>query len=95
MDDFSGQQLSLGPCWPSLEDGLHLQEGLLLGPGVLAMGEMVVGISSREASAISVSSGALTWDDVSTGPERDLSLWGGGVSTTTGFDLLGVKFPDT
>ena len=66
-----------------------------LGPGVSAVGEVAVGISSREASAISASSGVLTWDDVSTGPERSLSLWGGGVSTTMGFGLFGVEFPDT
>ena len=68
---------------------------LLLDPGVLAMGEMVVGTSSREASAISTSSGVLTWDDVSTSLERSLSLLDGGVSTTMGFGLFGVKFPDT
>ena len=67
----------------------------LLGPGVLATGEMVVVTSSREASAISASSGVLTWDDVSTGLDRSLSLWGGGVSMTMGFGLFGVKFPDT
>ena len=68
---------------------------LLLDPGVSAMGDMVVGTSSREASAISMSSGALTWDEVSTSLEGSLSLWGGGVSMTTGFGLFGVKFPDT
>ena len=66
-----------------------------LGPGVMAMGEMAVGISCREASIISASSGALTWDDVFTSLERSVSLWGGGVSTTTGFGLFGVKFPET
>ena len=66
-----------------------------LGPGVSTVGEVTVGISSREASAISVSSGVLTWDDVSTGLERSLSLWGEGVSMTMGFGLFGVKFPDT
>ena len=50
---------------------------LLLNLGVTAMGEMVVGTSSREAPALSMSSGALTWDDVSTGLDRSLSLWGG------------------
>ena len=66
-----------------------------LGPGVLAVGEVAVGISSREASAISVPPGVLTWDYVSTDPERSLSLWDGGVSMTMGFDLFGVEFPDT
>ena len=65
-----------------------------LGSGVLAMGEMVVEISSREDSAISASSGVLIWDDVSTSPERSLSLWDGGVSTTMGFGLFGIEFPD-
>ena len=68
---------------------------LLLDPGVMAMGEMVVGTSSREASATSTSSGVLTWDEVSTSLERSLSLWGEGVSTTMGFGLFGVEFPDT
>ena len=58
------------------------------------MGEMVVGTSPREASAISTSSRALTWDEVSTGLGRSLSLWGGGVSMTTGFGLFEVEFPD-
>ena len=40
----------------------------LLSLGVLVEGKEVVGISSREASSISASSGALTWDDVSTDP---------------------------
>ena len=44
----------------------------LLGPGASAMGEMAVGISSREVSAISASSRALTWDDVSTSLGRSL-----------------------
>ena len=68
---------------------------LLLDPGVSAMGRMVVGTSSREASAISMSSRVLTWDDVSTSPDGFLSLWGGGVSTTTGFGLFWAEFPDT
>ena len=43
---------------------LHLQGGVMLPDLVVtAMGEMVVGILSRDASAIS----ALTWDEVSTG----------------------------
>ena len=48
----------------------------LMGPGVSAMGEMVVGTSSREASTISMSSRELTWDDVSTGLERSSQLVG-------------------
>ena len=67
---------------------------LLLGPGVSAVGEGAVGISSREASAILASSGVLTWDDVSTGPERSPSLLGRSVSTTMGFSLFGVEFSD-
>ena len=64
----------------------------LQGPGVLAMGKGTVGISSREASPISASSGVPTWDDVSTGLERSPSLWGRGVSRTIGFSLFGVEF---
>ena len=76
--------------WPVSLGGV-----LLLGPGVSVVGEGAVGISSREASTISASSRVLTWDDVSTGPEGSPSLWGGGVSTTTGFSLFGVEFSDT
>ena len=61
---------------------------------VAAMGEMVVGIPSRDASAILASSWALTWDEVSTGWGSSFGLWGGGVRTTTGFGLLRVEFPD-
>ena len=60
--------------WPASAGGAPL-----LGPGVSAVGEGAVGTSSREASAISASSRAPTWDDVSTGPEGSPSLWGGGV----------------
>ena len=55
---------------------------------------MVVGTPSRDASAILTSSRVLTWDEVSTGMGSSFSLWGGGVSMTTGFGLFGVKFPD-
>ena len=68
---------------------------LPLGPGVSAMGEGTVGISSRKASAISASSRVLTWDDASTGPERPPSLLGRGVSMTMGFSLFGVEISDT
>ena len=61
---------------------------------VTTMGEMVVGTPSRDASAISTSFRALIWDEVSTGLESSCSLWGGGVSMTTGFGLFGVKIPD-
>ena len=65
---------------------------MILDPGVTAMGEMVLGTSSRESSTILTSFGALTWEEVSTGLERSLSLWGGCVSTIAGFGLFGVKF---
>ena len=39
---------------------------MLLDLVVMAMGEMVVGNPSRDASAISASSWVLTWDEVST-----------------------------
>ena len=45
--------------WPVSVGG-----ALLLGPGVLAVGDGAAGISSREVSPISASSGALTWDCV-------------------------------
>ena len=40
------------------------------------------------------SSRALTWDKVSTGLGSSFNLWGGGVSTATGFGLFGVEFTD-
>ena len=49
---------------------------MLLDLEVTAMGEMVLGTSSRKAFAILVSSRALTWDKVSTDPERFLKLVG-------------------
>ena len=67
---------------------------MLLDLVVAVRGEMVVGTPSRDASAISTSSRAFTWDEVSTGLGSSFSLWGGGVSMTTGFGLFGVKFPD-
>ena len=57
---------------------------------VVAMGEMLVGIPSRDASAIL----ALACDEVSTSWRSSFGLWGGGVRTTTGFGLLGVEFSD-
>ena len=81
--------LAFSQSWPASVGGV-----MLLDLGVAVMGEMVVGTSPREASAISTSSGVLTWDEVSTGFRRSLSLWGGGVSMTTGFGLFGVEFPD-
>ena len=61
---------------------------------VTAMGEIVVGTPSRDASAILTSSKALTWDEVSTSLGSSFGLWGRGVSTTTRSSLLGVKLPD-
>ena len=54
----------------------------------------MVGTPSRDASTILTSSRALTWNEVSTSLGSYFGLWGGGVSTTTGFGLLGVEFPD-
>ena len=76
--------------WPASAGG-----ALPLGPGVSAVGEGAVGIFSREAYAISASSGVLTWDDVSTCLKGSSSLWGRGVSTTMGFSLFGVESSDT
>ena len=75
--------------WPTSAEGAPL-----LSPGILAVGEGAAGISSREASPISASSGALTWDDVSTGPGKFPSLVGGGARRTMGFSLFGVEFSD-
>ena len=61
---------------------------------VMAMGEMVVRNPSRDASAILTSFRGHTWDEVYTGLGSYFGLLGGGVSTNTGFDLLGVEFPD-
>ena len=47
---------------------------LLLGPGVLTVEEEVAWISSGVGSSISVSSGALTWEDVSTSLEKSSGL---------------------
>ena len=54
-----------------------------------------MGISSREASPISASSGVLTWDDVSIGQGKSSGLVGEGVTRTMGSSLFGVEFPDT
>ena len=56
--------------WPASVGGAPL-----LGPGVLAVGEEAMGISSREVSPISASSGVLTWDDVTTGQGNLLVWW--------------------
>ena len=66
-----------------------------LGPGVLAVGEEAVGISSREVSSISASSGVLTWEDVPTGWGKSSGLVGRGVTRMIGSSLFGVEFPDT
>ena len=47
---------------------------MLLDLGATAVGEMVVGTSPNEASAISMSSWALTWDKVSTSLGRSFYL---------------------
>ena len=79
-----------GLCW-------HLQSSMASTAGVtftgleaMGMGDMLVGIPSRDASAISV----LTWDDVSTGWSSSFDSWGRGIRTTTGLVLLRVKFLD-
>ena len=55
-----------------------------------AMGEMLVGIPSRDPSAISV----LAWDDVSTSWSNSFDFWGKGTGMITGAGCLGVKFLD-
>ena len=75
--------------WAASEGGASI-----LGPGDSAVVEEAEGISLREASSISASSGVLTWDDVSTGQGKSSSLVGRGVNRTTGSSLFGVEFPD-
>ena len=57
---------------------------------VTAMGEMLVEIPSRDASAIP----ALTWDEVSTGWSSSFGGWEGGIRMTTWHGLLGVELLD-
>ena len=57
---------------------------------VAAMGEMLVGIPSRNASAIS----ALNWDEVSTSWSSSFGWWEGGIRTTTWCGLLRVELLD-
>ena len=86
---------SPGPFLASFQGWSTSSVGVLLwGPGVPGMGKGAVGISFREASPISASSGVLTWEDVSTGPEISPNLVGRGMSTTMGFSPFGVEFPD-
>ena len=61
---------------------------MLLDLEVVAMGEMLLGIPSKDASAIS----ALTWDEVSTDWCSSFGLWGGGVRTTIGFASSESRF---
>ena len=94
MDDlvansYSKALLGFSWSWPTTVGGVTL-----LDLRATAVGEMVVGTSPNEASAISTSSWVLTWDEVSTGLGRSFCLWGGGVSMTTGFGLFGVESPD-
>ena len=74
MDDLvanssSRALLAFSQSWPTSAGGV-----MLLDLGVTAMGEMVVGTSPNESSAISMSSGALIWDQVSTVLGRSFSL---------------------
>ena len=66
----------------------------MTGSWCLSCGRGAAGISSREASPISASSGTLTWDEVSAGLGKSPSLVGRGVSRTMGFSLFGVEFSD-
>ena len=63
---------------------------MVSGLEAMAMGEMLVGIPSRDASAIS----ALTWDDVSTGWSSSFDFWGRGIGMTIGLGLPRVEFSD-
>ena len=57
---------------------------------MVAIGEMLAGMSSREVSATL----ALTWDEVSTGQSGHSGFWGGVMGTTTGVGLLGDECSD-
>ena len=94
MDDLVARSSSRPLLAFSQSSGTSVGWVTLLHLGVAAMGEMVVGTSSRDVSAISTSSRVLTWDEVSTSLGSSFSLWGGGVSMTTGFGIFGVKSPD-
>ena len=65
-------------------------EVMLLVLETAAIGEMLVWMSSREASATL----ALTWDEVSTDWSGPSGLWGEVVGTTTGVGLLGDECLD-
>ena len=74
MDDLvanssSKALLAFSQSWPTSAGGVTL-----LDLGAAAMGEMVVGTSPNEASAISTLSWVLTWDEVSTGLGRSFCL---------------------
>ena len=74
MDDLvantsSGALLAFSWGLPTSVGGVTLMD-----LGATAMGEIVVGTSPNEASAILTSSRALTWDEVSTGLWRSFSL---------------------
>ena len=58
---------------------------VLLLPEMAAIGEMLVGVSSREASPLSM----LAWDEVSAGGSRPSGLGGRDVRTTAVVALLG------
>ena len=60
----SSSRALLAFSWSS---AIYMGGVMLLDLVITAMGEMVVGTPSRDASAISASSEVLTWDEVSTG----------------------------
>ena len=64
---------------------------VLLLPEMAAIGEMLVGISSREASPLSM----LAWDEVLAGDSRPSGLHGGDVRTTAVVTLLGSDYWDS
>ena len=66
MDDLVASSSSRALLAFSQSSATSAGEVTLLDLGVTAMGEMVVGTPSRDASAISASSRVLTWDEVST-----------------------------
>ena len=80
---------SQGPLLAFAQSSIASTGGvILLALEATAIGEMLVEIPSREASATSV----LTWDEVCTGWSSSSDFWGGGIGTATWLGPLRVYF---
>ena len=89
MDDLVASSSSRALLAFSQSSAVSVGGVMLLDLVVMAMGEVVVGTPSRDASAILTSLRVFTWDEVSTSLGSSFALWDRGVSMTTGFGLLG------